>query len=796
MFSDFESTAGSDFRRTTESGPPAQSTSGTPMSESSKLQIDACYRVLLETFGHPSYKGKQKEIVEAAVLGYDVFVLAPTGMGKSLCFQIPAASAKTGITIVVSPLLALMKNQLQSLREKGIPVVSLTSETPQHEREQVVQDLLSGNPKYRLLYVTPERMGTGEFLRQLRVVYQHQRLNRLVVDEAHCISEWGHGFRGDYRKLGLFREKFPIVPIMALTATATPAVQDDIVRSLHMDKEKLFKVTHPFNRSNLFYEVRYASNPTHGTQMSEIHDYISTLHRRRGKVSSGIIYCRTRATCNDLAAYLRGRGMSVRPYHKGIAAATLDKTLAEWTKPGGSAEGGIDAVVATIAFGLGIDKGDVRYIIHYDLPKSFEGYYQETGRAGRNGSPAKCVLYYSREDVVQVRRWVSDSHTHRVMTAEHVNGPPPSQRSLSSLTELVKFAENTDLCRHVSICRYFGETIDTHDSEVTKTYCNMMCDVCKYPERTRIRKQVLSSKDLASSQASFAPSFGGDDDDNDSLGGNIRHRAEGKTGWGSLNREGVQSVERELGNASSSRLRATGSMASSKRAAVEVLIKPGGGSEAKKPKVRESFAPPLVTKPFNSASSLKKPFKSPFLKMTTPLEKSSVANTRTYQDQSTTIPQPESPPLPLNLNKFARSQSPKECIATNTNLDGLEHLKDIDVEPEEAGSTKIQIDSRRQGMMSLLRALHTAFSQQSSLWSWFESSPPRDKKKAVIFFAQVARDLEYSAFTFCSTSDGYQERIRVKIRTIAELGNVVASGRDATEDENMSEVVQSVKNVL
>ncbi|KAF9262911.1 ATP-dependent DNA helicase, partial [Marasmius fiardii PR-910] len=726
-------------------------------------------------FGHTNYKGKQKEIVRAAVLGYDVFVLAPTGMGKA---------SKTVLHIALFLYLSnsLTISELQSLRMKGIPVVSLTSETPQYERQEVMQDLLSGDPEYRLLYVTPEKMGTGEFLWQLRVVYQRQRLSRLVLNsQAHCISEWGHDFRGDYRKLGLFRERFPGVPIMALTATATPAVQDDIVHSLNMDKGNLFKATHPFNRSNLFYEVKYASNPDQTSQMAEICDYICTLHRRRGKVSTGIIYCRTRATCNDLAAYLRGKGMSVKPYHKGIAqalisfigsAATLDKTLAEWTKPGGSAEGGIDAVVATIAFGLGIDKGDVRYIIHYDLPKSFEGYYQETGRAGRNGSVAKCVLYYcksflfvylyqldalitllAREDAVQVRRWVSDSHTRRVMTAEYANGPPPSQRSLSSLSELVKFAEDTNVCRHISICRYFGETIDSNDPEVVKSYCNMMCDVCKYPERTRSRRQALSSEDYASSQAPSVSSYGGDDDDD-----NVTHdtrRAEGKTGWGSLSRNGSRFAESGPGNASASRLGTVGSATSSKRTAAEVVTKPGG--EPKKPKTRESLAPPLITKPFNSASDLKKPFKSPFTKAP-PLEKSNAVNT--YINQAQSICEPSVglktfsedvmviPEVAKASNRLhGRSPSPEE-VGADAN-ENTEQSMDIDIliELEDPSSTKIQVSSlqptfclrflkpplqaniRCRGAASILTALRTAFIRHPSLWNCFGSSQPRDKKE-------------------------------------------------------------------
>ncbi|KAL0565095.1 hypothetical protein V5O48_016934 [Marasmius crinis-equi] len=512
--------------------------------------------------------------------------------------------------------------------------------------------------------------------------------------------------------------------------------------------------------------------------MADICDYICTLHRRRGKPSTGIIYCRTRATCNDLSAYLRGKGLSVKPYHKGIAPATLDKTLAEWTKPGGSEEGGIDAVVATIAFGLGIDKGDVRYIIHYDLPKSFEGYYQETGRAGRNGTLAKCVLYYSREDVIQVRRWVSDSHIKRLETARP-NDPPPSQRSLASLSELVRFAEGTSVCRHISICRYFGETINANDPEVVKSYCNMMCDVCKYPDRTRKRKGVLSSEEYASSQAS-STSYRIEDDENDPADA---QRAAGKTGWGNISRS------TSLSNVNTNTASRAISNISSKRPAADSLSKPG--SDSKKTKV--DFAPPLVTKPFNSASNLRKPFKSPFIKA--PLEKSTIVN------NAEPLPEPQMTsdfPRATTSTTDTGSSEPRASKLDVSPVDNgeLEHLNAIKIELEDGGSTKIPIDSRRKGVDSLRIAIHTLFSRYPSVWAWFESSKPRDTKKAAEFFAQVARDLEYLALTFSSTAEGYEERIKIKMRAANELAEIVEAGKDPTANEDVSEVVQCVKDVL
>ncbi|KAJ7078605.1 ATP-dependent DNA helicase [Mycena belliarum] len=554
-----------------------------------------CRRVLTRTFGHSEYKGKQGEVVEAAVRGADIFVLAPTGMGKSLCFQVPAVAEMHGVTIVVSPLLALMKNQVSGLREKNVPVASLTSETSPTEKNDIVRDLASGHPVNRLLYITPEKLCTSEFIQILRTIYEQKELNRLVIDEAHCISEWGHDFRSEYRKLGIFRRNFPDIPIMALTATATPAVQLDIIRSLGMSEEHLVKVTHPFNRANLFYEVRYLSAPDALSQMADISDYIFTLYERRKRPSSGIVYCRTRAACDDLSGFLRGKGLNSRPYHRGISSATLDKTLKDWTR-GGAGNGGVDVVCATIAFGLGIDKSDVRYIIHYDLPKSLEGYYQETGRAGRDGSPSKCVLYYSREDVVRVKRWVSGSHTKRTSAADKANGPAPSQRAIDSLTSLVQFAESTEICRHVSICRYFGEPIDTADENMVRTYCNKMCDICKYPDKTKRRHKKLSSEEYAGSQVPAHVAHYYDDDDDLPRAGPSRANSNNylkndSTVWKKNFRD--SEVEPRF-----------------KRPRAEQNDQAG---RFKKAKGSSSSTPSFGTKPFRSVVDLKKPFKTPFL---------------------------------------------------------------------------------------------------------------------------------------------------------------------------------------
>ncbi|KAI6044873.1 P-loop containing nucleoside triphosphate hydrolase protein [Pisolithus marmoratus] len=429
-----------------------------------------------EEFGHSGYKGKQKEIIEAAISGSDVFVLAPTGMGKSLCFQLPSIASGVSHAAMVAKSLPNQQVRIASLREKGVAAVSLTSDTGKKDKAKIFTDLSSPRPKIRLLYTTPERLCTQDVTQLLAMVYKNGFLNRLVVDEAHCISEWGHDFREEYRKLGTFRDNFPRVPVMALTATATDNVRDDIISSLKMIEDRLYTAVHPSNRANLFYEIRYASGEDSLARKSDIFEFISTLYKRRGSPSCGIIYCRLRQTCDELSHFLTAKGLKARPYHRGIKLSDLDETLKGW-QAGGTEKGNVDVDCATVAFGMGIDKGDVRYIMHYDLPKSFEGYYQETGRAGRDGMPSRCVLYYSREDAWRVRSLLSRSHAKRQDAARVIGGPEPSQRTGDSFQGLADYAEDVTTCRHVLICKYFGETIDTADEEMMKSLCDKMCDV-------------------------------------------------------------------------------------------------------------------------------------------------------------------------------------------------------------------------------------------------------------------------------------------------------------------------------
>ncbi|KIK69828.1 hypothetical protein GYMLUDRAFT_34238 [Collybiopsis luxurians FD-317 M1] len=709
------------------------------MSSALEARFEDCHRILRTTFGHSDYKGKQKEIIEAAVAGRDVFVLAPTGMGKSLCFQVPAASDKHGMTLVISPLLALMKNQIDGLRGKGVSVASLTSETPPQEKKEITQALASGQPESRLLYTTPEKLSRGDLMPLLKAVYQSGNLNRLVVDEAHCISEWGHDFREDYRRIGVFRQRFPDVPVMALTATATPSVAEDIVHSLGMTDRDFFRAVHPFNRPNLYYEVRHTSFSDERSKMAEICDYICGLHRKRGKVSCGIIYCRTKQTCNTLSGFLRSKGLAAMPYHRGVANSTLAKTLNEWSTPGGSENGGVDVVVATVAFGLGIDKGDVRYIIHYDIPKSFEGYYQETGRAGRNGSPSKCVLYYSREDLSQVRTWVLDSYAKRVMKVEDLNSPAPSQRSVSSLEKLAVYAEGTAVCRHISICRYFGEEVDGRDPEVVKEYCNMMCDVCKYPEKTRQRLKNLSETPLE------FPA--------------LPRPNRVKSGTGSiLSSNGV-----------------------SKRSYDALDSRIDEASGTKKPK-KTAYSNTLVTKPRHSAATLSKPFKIPTLKA----EKPGIEECTPAQVVENMVEcQVPSGSLANSDCEMSMTLSPEEADPGTL------------VELVDPSSGKIPAAMRLEGIQSLRQTLHRVFSGSHGSELWFSITQSRKNRSAELL-ADLASKIEFdSIFCFCSTSDGYQRMLGRQIRTLELLKDKQVYGQDGEAHccEDAQELIEVLRQL-
>ncbi|HTM99797.1 MAG TPA: ATP-dependent DNA helicase RecQ, partial [Pedobacter sp.] len=393
-------------------------------------------------FGFDNFKGDQEPIITNILAGKNTFVIMPTGGGKSICYQLPALMSE-GTAIVISPLIALMKNQVDQLRAFGGSdsiAHFLNSSLNKTEITQVKGDLLNGHTK--LLYVAPESLAKLENIEFLRLL----KISFVAVDEAHCISEWGHDFRPEYRKIrqvitGLGEQ----IPIIALTATATPKVQQDIIKNLQMTDATLFKSS--FNRPNLFYEIR--------PKRDVIKEIIRYIKYNTGK--SGIIYCLSRKKVEEVAESLNLNGIKALPYHAGlepkVRAETQDKFLME----------DVEVIVATIAFGMGIDKPDVRFVIHHDIPKSMEGYYQETGRAGRDGGEGVCLAFYAQKDVDKLAKFMKDK--------------PVAEREIGTqiLKEVIDYAES-GVCRRKQILHYFGENFN-------ETGCNCMCDNCKKPKQ-------------------------------------------------------------------------------------------------------------------------------------------------------------------------------------------------------------------------------------------------------------------------------------------------------------------------
>ena len=407
------------------------------------MKVDSAllHEKLKEFFGFDSFKADQEKIIMHLACGNNAFVLMPTGGGKSLCYQLPALVME-GTAIVISPLIALMKNQVDAIRgfvagNDGIAHF-LNSSLSKAQIADVRKDLMSGATK--LLYVAPESLTKAENVAMLKEI----KISFYAIDEAHCISEWGHDFRPEYRRIRNIIEEIGVSPIIALTATATPKVQSDIIKNLGMTDATVFKSS--FNRPNLYYEIRDKSDPKR--------DIIKFIRQNQGK--SGIIYCLSRKKVEELAELLNINGIKAAPYHAGLDAKTRaenqDKFLMEE----------IDVIVATIAFGMGIDKPDVRFVIHYDIPKSIEGYYQETGRAGRDGKEGQCITFYSYKDIQKLEKFMQ--------------GKPIAEQEIGKqlLMETVAYAESNS-CRRKLLLNYFGETYEGDN-------CGA-CDNCLHPKR-------------------------------------------------------------------------------------------------------------------------------------------------------------------------------------------------------------------------------------------------------------------------------------------------------------------------
>jgi len=396
-------------------------------------------------FGYESFKGEQEAIIKNVLEGHDTFVIMPTGGGKSMCYQLPALLSE-GTAIVISPLIALMKNQVDSIRgfgsDEGVAHF-LNSSLTKGEIQQVKKDILQR--KTKLLYVAPESLTKEEnvaFLKEIKISF-------FAIDEAHCISEWGHDFRPEYRRLRPIMEQIGKVPIIALTATATEKVQMDIQKNLNMQKASVFKSS--FNRANLYYEIR--------PKVDVMREIIKYIRQHQGK--SGIVYCLSRKKVEEVAQTLTVNGIKALPYHAGLDAAQRarhqDMFLMEEA----------DVIVATIAFGMGIDKPDVRFVIHHDIPKSLEGYYQETGRSGRDGREGRCIAFYSYKDIEKLEKFMK--------------GKPVAEQEIGKqlLIETVGYAE-TSVCRRKVLLHYFGEDYEEGNCQ--------SCDNCLHP-KTKVEAQ-------------------------------------------------------------------------------------------------------------------------------------------------------------------------------------------------------------------------------------------------------------------------------------------------------------------
>ncbi|KAI3323613.1 hypothetical protein HD806DRAFT_93794 [Xylariaceae sp. AK1471] len=433
-------------------------------------------RALKDRFRMNGFRHNQLAAINATLSGKDAFILMPTGGGKSLCYQLPAVvnSGKTnGITVVVSPLLSLMHDQVEHLKALNIAAAAFNGETPPKEKKEIMDTLM--DPKsdqiLRLLYVTPEMINKSTaFLNGLSSLYRNKKLARLVIDEAHCVSQWGHDFRPDYKQLGNFRERFPGVPLMALTATATQNVISDVKHNLGIEECEQF--TQSFNRPNLYYEISRKEKDNTAT--------IASLINSKYAGKTGIVYTLSRKSAENIAQKLRDQGIAAHHYHASVESKEKARIQRDWQR------GAIKVVVATIAFGMGIDKPDVRFVIHQSVPKSLEGYYQETGRAGRDGKPSECYLYFSYGDVTQLRKLIADGD----------GNDEQKERQRNMLGTVTAFCDNQSDCRRVEILRYFGETF-------SKVECNATCDNCKSKdqfEQKDFTKYALAVLEIARSE--------------------------------------------------------------------------------------------------------------------------------------------------------------------------------------------------------------------------------------------------------------------------------------------------------
>lgn len=417
--------------------------------------------VLRNTFKLTGFRQNQLEAINATLAGNDVLVLMPTGGGKSLCYQLPAlveSGMSRGTTIVISPLIALMQDQVYHLKRRNIRAEVINSKCTVAEKRDIFEELTNGT--LDLLYVSPEMLNASkQLVNKLRRLHADGRIARIVIDEAHCVSSWGHDFRPDYKLLENLKTQYIGTPIMALTATANERVRLDILRCLRQDKTVFLKQS--FNRANLYYEVRRKEK----TVMNQVKDIVNQF-----KNASGIIYCHSKNACESTAAQLRTWGISVDYYHAGLDAEFRQSVQEQWQK------GQIKVICATIAFGMGIDKPDVRYVIHLTLPRNMEGYYQETGRAGRDGKPSTCIMFYNFKDAQSIRNMIDREDLEYKV----------KENNKMLLQRVVQYGENRTDCRKKQILQYFNE-------QFTSAQCNRSCDNCRNGNVTSLVKKDVTS---------------------------------------------------------------------------------------------------------------------------------------------------------------------------------------------------------------------------------------------------------------------------------------------------------------
>ncbi|XP_053707730.1 ATP-dependent DNA helicase Q5 [Synchiropus splendidus] len=426
-------------------------------------------------FGFDSFRSKlQEDVVKAVVRGdRDVFVCMPTGAGKSLCYQLPAVLAQ-GITLVISPLIALIQDQVDHLQNLNIPACSINSKLAAGERRLILADLQSSSPKLKLLYITPEMVASPSFQPCLNSLTSRGLLSYLAVDEAHCVSQWGHDFRPDYLKLGDLRTHLPRVPCLALTATAPKNVQEDILKSLNLNSPLSFST--PVFRKNLHYDVIFRDLLPNA--YVHLHAFIqkslSLGHGADGQ-GCGIVYCRTREGCETVAYQLTRLGVLSKPYHAGLKAGDRTEVQSEWM------QGKVLVIVATISFGMGVDKANVRFVAHWNLAKSLASYYQESGRAGRDGLPSACRTYYSPKDKEQILFLIRQEVSRRQEKRKSIKESDKS--AITDFEAMVSYCEQ-ESCRHTSISKYFGDKAPN---------CAGACDFCSNPKVVRAQLEKASA---------------------------------------------------------------------------------------------------------------------------------------------------------------------------------------------------------------------------------------------------------------------------------------------------------------